>query len=653
MLAARPRAVLKALVSTNRPVKIKELADRFQVSPRTVKYDLESIRYFLRARDIQLHSQPRKGVWLDDVGSTKERLQDILSDDVQGGAVLARSERTRYVMMHLLLSERPMTLAALANLVGVSRNTVIEDVNAAERLLAKWKVRIERRARIGVTADATEADRRRAIESTVFELLSATEIYHIIQWLILSSNHQFPDKKLAKIFLLSEDVIRTIGAAISDLVRSAQTLGVFLTEREIISVFVRICILVCRSMSEAKEVLLFDAHLVSRVWKLPVYRLVRRLLNTLETATGVSFAENDVVYVCLPLVSDGLLFMEQQSSNALHDESVLMLTHRLIANVERRLGISLCDDTDLFDGLFSHMTSRLAKYSAGVPEPNPMTEDIIRQYNHMFGHVEAACKEVLAPAGFEFATSDIAYLVLHFAAACERLSARSNYRALVVCATGRGSARFIKHFFENEVRHLQVVGCCSATEVTEMVRSLQVDLVISALPLRWDIQVPVVTVNHLPTRSDVELVTAMLEQLRTGQTPIEGYPVKATRGALDGITSIRSMISPDTLHLCETLSHEVITKGFELSHSIVSKFRAHLTEDRILGLTLHVLLMVNRLAFNRLYSTDERSETMDDEWMRELRLQLKDLLHDHHIDVTDAEINAIIRYFTNMQVGGV
>ncbi|MCG6199638.1 HTH domain-containing protein, partial [Anoxybacillus sp. LAT_38] len=65
-LTSRSRALLKVLLDSSRPMKIREAARDFRVSERTIKYDLEAIRTWLKERHVTLHSQPNKGIWISE-----------------------------------------------------------------------------------------------------------------------------------------------------------------------------------------------------------------------------------------------------------------------------------------------------------------------------------------------------------------------------------------------------------------------------------------------------------------------------------------------------------------------------------------------------------------------------------------------------------
>ncbi|PGS54246.1 HTH domain-containing protein [Bacillus sp. AFS041924] len=45
-------------------VRIRDLSNEFQVSTRTIKYDLENVRSWFKDQSVLLHSQTNKGLWV-------------------------------------------------------------------------------------------------------------------------------------------------------------------------------------------------------------------------------------------------------------------------------------------------------------------------------------------------------------------------------------------------------------------------------------------------------------------------------------------------------------------------------------------------------------------------------------------------------------
>lgn len=79
-ITKRQIQVLLQLLEDSQPVTTKELAAQQNVSVRTIKYDLDTIRLWLKARNQDLTSKRSQGVWLTLSDSERIKLKSELMD---------------------------------------------------------------------------------------------------------------------------------------------------------------------------------------------------------------------------------------------------------------------------------------------------------------------------------------------------------------------------------------------------------------------------------------------------------------------------------------------------------------------------------------------------------------------------------------------
>jgi mannitol operon transcriptional antiterminator len=628
VLASRPRAILRTLVTSNHPIKIQDLANRFRVSSRTVKYDLEAIRDFLKTKGIELHSRPNIGLWVGDASNERDALSQLFSSAGRYESALSRPERINYISLWLLLRDGYMTLASIADELLVSRNTVIADMKHVEDSLKQWDVSMDRQLRMGLQVRAGEFQRRRAAEYTALNLLDSSDMFQVVQHVLGLRASARPSQKLVNIFLLDENTLETVLETVARFAEEAKTVGTFLADKDIIGVFTRVCVLTSRIFHADRQELNLDESIVASVRQAPIFQPIKKMLDTLSDRLTRPLSSEEALHVTL-------YFMNEWSEPTL----ALSLTQQLIDGVSEHMHVSFQLDSDLYDNLAAHIHLSLAKMRHGVPEPNPLCSDIRRDYDELFTSVQAVSLDLFRARGIHVADSDVAYLVLHFAAAYKRIVGRMRYKVLVVCSTGRGNARYLKDFFESEIRQVDVVQCCAVNEVEYVLERQIVDLVVTALPIDISCRAPVVRVGVLPSESDVVSVYSALSHLKRPEC--YASDTKDTHGESDG----GFILPQDVLQSLEVFNHDIITRGFELSHLVVERFRHNLSDEGSVGLTLHILLMVNRLAFDTAYNYPVSISTVWQDEAGSLRDGLQELMRERNIDIPDAELDAMLKYF--------
>ncbi|SEG17319.1 transcription antiterminator [Paenibacillus sp. UNC499MF] len=636
-LTTRSRALLKKIVYSHSPLRIKECAEEFQVSERTVKYDLETIRLWLQQEQIELLSKPSRGIWIDCTDTERIHLLEKL-DAVGEHVFLNQQGRMRHMLIDLLLLDGYLTIGELVAKHDVSRNTVQADLALADQLLAGSDLTLSR-TRHGIRVSGSEMRRRAVLEHVIQDLLDGNDMFQIVQGVVQERRPHLHFSKLLEWFLQPvrdlDRVFEEVGSLVREIREKTQLL---LTDNAIIGVFIRLCIVIQRQYTaEAEEqaasdpgerAVAFDQRTLAG-YHLSISDLFRQKLTGLFAELELPLSEENIRYISLPAI--GLIppLLKERDEEGAQLPDAFAVTKKLIDRVSESVHVRFRKDPDLIQHLHAHIADKLNKYSYGVAEPNPLLQEILRSYRSMFETVSSACREVFSPYGILLSASDIAYIVLHFQAAFERRQEVQRYRALVVCGTGRGTSKLLKTVIENEIKTLQVAAFCSVMEFDKQAGG-DFDLVISIFPI--EASVPVVVVNPIPDKNDFKSIRLRLENLEKQEDAGSNSEVRSS-----------SLQRPELSYL-EQKFQDIIWRGFELSRAIRTRFTPYLNEERLEGLTLHLLFMMNRIAFDTAYIQTGAAPAAEGA-EGELAEELKMLLSEHRIHATEGEVMAILRYF--------
>ncbi|MFE5324008.1 BglG family transcription antiterminator [Paenibacillus sp. NPDC056579] len=632
-LSTRSRMLLKKMLLSRMPHRVKELAHQFDVSERTIKYDLETIRVWLQEQNVFMRSNPSKGIWIEcDEAERKSLLEQV--EDSGNHNWANQQERVRRMVLDLLLSDSHITIGEWGKKNDVSRNTILSDLALAEAFFADWQLRLER-SRFGIRIVGTEKQRRSVLENVIHDMLDGNDMLQIVQGVVQRQKPALHFSKVLERLLGPVKDLDSLFGALSRIVRDIEKdVGVLLSDRVIIGVFVRLCIVIQRhrqpgghaeDFAESRE--FFSEN------SLNMYHLFRKVLIELSEREEWRLSDDDIWFISLQAIGMASPFPNEQETNGEGMPDVYTVTQELIEHVARQMQFPFQKDPELFNNLLAHMSDKLMKYSIGVAEPNPLLKEIVHSYRTMFDYVKAACGDVLGRQGVHLTDPDIAFIVLHFQTAYERRADQYKWKALIVCGTGRGTSKLLMTIIENEIKHIQFVASCSVMDVEKVLDNIQVDLVVSILPVKAD--VPVVVVSPIPGKHDFQAIQKQLNELA-------GKKVRsASRERADIGRS--GMLSPDTGQL-ESMVQDIIYTGFELSRDIVTRFKPYLSEERAEGLMLHLLFMVNRLHFNKAYKQYGETPALEGSALA-LKEELEQVLKSKNVSATEGEIHAILRYF--------
>ncbi|QDX94421.1 hypothetical protein C2W64_00202 [Brevibacillus laterosporus] len=669
MLSSRSREIVKTLVLAPEPLRIKEIAQDFQVSERTVKYDLDHVRAWLKERNIPLFSQPNKGIWLECQEPIKKQVMDWLQTPGSNEIFLHQNERARYIALELLCEENFLRIKDFTDRLLVSRNTIISDLEEVERFCSYWQLQFERKLRVGLRIVGKELQRRLALEQLMLDLLDGYEMFQLVQSISQEQDSMALAAPIYQRLKIDEKETSQLKESLNRVVlRVGKELQIHLSDRVLISLLIRMGIVVQRLRSGFNNQL--DTLEISAIHQFSIFTYFQEELQVLFDQLSLPITDKEIAFICMPtigMIVDPHAYEHRVDSQ--EQAEIYALTDELIQAVSDKCGIMFREDPGLMEHLFAHLADRIVKYRNGVLDPNPLTDDIIRTYPSLFTALKQICLEKFSKYQILLSNSDIAYIVLHFQAAQERLLEHKRVRALVVCGTGRGVARFLQTHLEKEVKTLHVVGLCSSLEVDSFLQSRSVDVIVSVIPLQA--KVPVVQINALPTKQDREKLQSVLNTVKAKQVkeaPQAGALLatrtftastiptqRATeittsdsfsRGERTKFALLAENMSPAMLQEMENVTQDIILQGFEIGMKLTSRFAHLLPEKRQQGLFLHVLLMMNRLSHGSSYFNYETSGLQESRQMQAYRYELAQFFEQEQLELPPSELTAIMRYFT-------
>jgi transcriptional antiterminator len=592
---------------------------------------------------VQLESKPNLGIWLEGELTAINKIRSMLDNEAGVALLLNQEERSKYIALELLINETFITIDILAEKMGVSRNTVVADMQRVERLLQNWRIEMERKVHYGIRAVSSEVNRRLALEYVVQSFLNSNEMSYILHSIV--REYEFPSRvgKVITTFLIEKDQLKIVCQAIRRIAANIKKVGEqYLSDRMLIGALIRFCVVIQRIKTN-NGLTAFDTTVAIKAKEHPFYSIFSEECTALANHLGIEISDTEIGFIWLQSLGNGMYH------NELHHDGykqpvVTDITAKIISKVSQLLKVTYTDDTELFESLLAHLTDKLAKYEYGVIDPNPLVAEVIQSYPEMFRCVKEVCSEVFVEINVFLTDPDLAYIVLHFQAAYERRYGRSQFRAIVVCGTGRGTARLLKTRLENEIKSLSVLGYCSVLEIEQVLKMQPIDLVISVLPINTEC--PLVVVNSILTQRDIVAIHEVLKKICGTQLE---YTQEAPEKKHDFSESFMLMIrniNVTELPFVESISQDIISKGFQLGMLITSEFKEYLSEQAAAGLMLHSLLMVNRLAFGSPYVDFNYSDQPESKRLAELRCKLINVLGEEYRSIPKSEISAILRYFS-------
>src|SRR6056297_754301 len=94
----RLNKIVCILLQSDSPITIQALADKLNISRRTVRKDLKELKIFLDKKGFELIKKPNVGVWLELNDNEMKLFQNELLDNLKNSKQLTPKQRQNYIL---------------------------------------------------------------------------------------------------------------------------------------------------------------------------------------------------------------------------------------------------------------------------------------------------------------------------------------------------------------------------------------------------------------------------------------------------------------------------------------------------------------------------------------------------------------------------
>ncbi len=503
----RARGVLNQLIEKyecGQSLTIKNLTEIFNVSSRTIRYDIDGINDFLREHNLNPISFGKKGLVItaDDIVDAKELLQEEGFYSFK----LSKEERKIFAVVLLLCADDYITLAEIADNLFVSRSTVIQDLDLIKDYFRENQLYLFSHSNKGLLLEGRESDKRRLLVDITklnTNIFKALPVYnHLISCIAGQKN---PDLETQMIL---EKILN----------ESEHAYGRFFTDQSFVHLRMYLEISLCR---------LRQGHYVETSEKKnSKYDMAKGIAEQMERYLVNEIPESEILF--LGKVLNHMKYIKKTTSN--HEiVKMQVITRTFIENISQDLGQNLQGDYIFYENLINHLESTFSMVG-GFTGINSVVEEVVQRYPKV---LEATKKNVSIfeeYIGREFSEEEIAYVVVHICAAIERnQNEKARYSVILVCNGGIGTSQLLLTRLE-KFFHLNVLDIIPAHDINSVDLS-NVDVVISTVALK-NAPIEYIQVEPLLTDNDCIRVGEKLSKI----TPKEGLQEGAHKKPDEGKT---------------------------------------------------------------------------------------------------------------------
>lgn len=417
----------------NDKLTVAALKDKYNVQERSIKLAVKSINDDLMEAGLPTISENSEGE-LSIEGKDQIHMKEF-EKFIQNynfySYTMTKNERHTILALILLNGREYITVDMLKNEIGVSRNTILNDLQELKSWFEDRGMTLKAKPHVGYVIEATETQIRENIlklmEVNSEEYYQNGYMLNVYWWLLLKQLDTMNCFEDLKNILLEEE----------------EETGVILEDYSFYEAGIELMIILNR-LDQGKYLISFNDELKEEIEISSKYPFSKSVLNKIGRKYDVKITEEEILMFTKHLRGKRYLKGERNSATSLDINVMIAEAIHLISG---QLGIDFYLDFGLYDLMVAHMKSAVYRVMNGEVLVNPFKDEIINDYPEILQIVHKELENLENFIGKKFREDEVMFLVLYFASVIEKEKIQSNKNKKIpvalVCVTGRGTVQFM------------------------------------------------------------------------------------------------------------------------------------------------------------------------------------------------------------------
>ncbi|MFM1651574.1 BglG family transcription antiterminator [Brevibacillus sp. B_LB10_24] len=566
-ISSRTRSIIYLLKRTNGTISVKDLANKLNLTERTIYRELTDLTKVLEHYQIRLETVPGKGMRLCGEKEAIDSLDLYLNEYQVDCGFNSPKVRKDMVLIHLLHQNDYIKVQGLASDLRVSIQTIRNDLHHIEEMAANHNVTLKKKKSEGIFLEGNAILKSHYLTSIILENVEVDTFFH---WLT-HDNHSRHDFILLLEKYHYKGVLRTIYHMAREIIMAEK---IQMTDTNLME-FVFLLSRMTLSHAAEKD---YDDFNVCIHHNPCNHEVAGKLERSLQQLFQIELSNGERMYLYW-LIS---ITFRKESQQSVIDASKITFMQRVrqfIADVEAGTGIEFGSDRSLLEGLAVHIDRSISKVRNGIFAANPMINEIATNYQSLYHVIKTSVKKTFSEA--HFPDSEIGYLTLHFIVSMEKHTAKALH-VLVVCSSGMGSSKMLASRLEREFPEILIKDVIPLMKLHEEDLG-QYDLVVSTIPLYLP-EHQYIMVSPLLNVKEVEMLRERIANLKEGKSRgVKREKLAATKRHEDAILTLQqiNLVTYWGIKLIENFEVVPIT-GEKRVIDVIDYIQEHLFQKKVL-----------------------------------------------------------------------
>ncbi|NMM65915.1 transcription antiterminator [Clostridium sp. P21] len=497
----RVMEIVKVLLKSQEHITINKIAEKINVSNKTIRNDLKKVQEILEENGLTLLKKAGVGISVNGLEENKINLLQTIKNRTNYIEPYYSDERKFTILRRLFMSKKKVVVNEISEELYVSNTTIHKDLEEVQKWLKNFNLFLIKKRNQGIEIEGEESNYRRAISELVFQIDNMERLQEA-DYINYEGRLDYKTKEQLK------SIINIDYKKLEELISKIEIDMEFSFSQEAyISLLMHIAICIKR-IKEGNDITL-SQKIFDNIYTTKAFKCAKELSRELESHFNIRIPESETGYITLHILGSKMQEkdLEYFSLNKV-DELKLeeQIARDIIELSGKSLGIDFSEDKAFLNGLILHLRPTINRLKYGLNLKNPMLEEIKSNYPEVFG-VAWICSSIFEKyLDLKIPESEIGYIAIHIGAAAERN--RKTIKTLVICHSGIGTSQLVSARLERSFKEIETIGIVSYVDIKKELLD-KAEMIISTVPI--DISKPVLLVTPLMTREDTKKIEKYIE----------------------------------------------------------------------------------------------------------------------------------------------
>lgn len=442
VLNQRQIDIIKYLKDIEEWVTIKIISQKFDVSERTIRNDLNNINIILKKNNINIEKKPKIGIKM--IVKNYQVLEEIINN--YNNKIYSCSQRANIIAIILLIKEGS-TIEELSNELQVSKSTLVNDLKLAENILLNFDIKLIKEPYKGIKIKENYS-KTLNVFLKIYKMLDEGQNKKINSLLYKYSNLDYENiKALIEKIELNKNISYIYEATL---------------EIEIILLFS-----FCKHFKEETEQI-YDEEILD----------LKYLIET-----DLDFKLNYEVLKNLTIILNNAKTQYNKNDNI--GKEANKITNEIVDEMCQIFSIEKEIYKELINQMKTHFNIAIHRVRNNLSIENHMLEETKYKMPFVFEITNKILKDRKDLIGLEFPEEEVAFIAMYFEILFEKhLIENINTNVLIVCNGGLATSSLLKSRLMIMMPELKIKGTCSTRDIDKYLSYEDIDFIISTVYIK-------------------------------------------------------------------------------------------------------------------------------------------------------------------------